>query len=265
MIIESDADWDLRIKEVMQGVATASKRLLDWPFDVPTRPGIFPYGDRWDIIWIGHCGAWNYGNHRIYSFNDSTVPPEDHEYTFTKKPRDEQHSPGTRSVFSLGDAVCSTAYAISNAGAVKLEKEFREGSDNIDLRLARICRENQGVNCLGVWPQLITAAITETNIEHPLGEIVTGETVVAGWQPGPGLQYSARLNAEKVLGGSSMEEWESQWNSTWRLKNETWTQMGFEEARKLEAKTKAVAEEEKSKGSFWQWYSGKYAGARSFG
>ena len=265
LIMESDADWDLRIKEVMQGVASASKRLLDWPFDAPTRPGIFPYGDKWDIIWIGHCGAYNHRNHRIYDFNDSTVPPEDYEYSFTQKPRDEQHRPGTRSVFPLGEAVCSTAYAISNAGAVKLEKEFREGSDNVDLRLANVCREKQDVNCLGVWPQLVTAAITETNIDHPLDEIASGGTGVTEWHPGPGLQYSARWNAQKVLGGSRMEEWEPQWNSTWALKNGNWTQMGFEEAGRLEAEDKAASEKEKEKGRFWQWYNGKYFGTRSFG
>ena len=285
LIMESDADWDLRIKETLQGVASASKRLVDWPFDAPNRSGVFPYGDNWDILWIGHCGSWNHENHRIYSFNDSTVPPEGYDYTFSDKPRDEQRRPGTRSVFPLNFAVCSTAYAISNAGAVKLEKEFREGSDNIDLRLADICRNNQNVNCLGVWPQLITAAVTKTNIEHPLGEIVTGEVEVTDWSPGPGLQFSARLNAGKVLKGSlSMEEWDSQWNSTWALKNETWSQVSFEEAKRLEAETMSDGEEKekektktkkkekekenkKKKGemNFWEWYNGKYAGTRSFG
>ena len=266
LIMESDADWDLRIKETMQDVATASKRLLDWPFDAPTRPGTFPYGNKFDILWFGHCGSWNHDNHRIYSFNDSSVPPEDYEYTFTKKPREEQHRPGTRSVFPLGDAVCSTAYAISNAGAVKLEKKFREGSDNIDLRLADICRTNQNINCLGVWPQLITAAITRTNIEHPLDEIVTGEMVVTEWSPGPGLQYSARENAEKVLSGSSsMEEWDLQWNSTWAMKDDSWSQVSFEEAKKLEAERKSYGKEKEGKWSFWEWYNGKHAEVRSFG
>ena len=118
----SDADWDLRIKEVMQSVASASKSPLDWPFDAPTRPGIFPYDNKWDIIWLGHCGSWNHENHRIYSFNDSIVPPEDYEYTFIDKPRAKQHKPGTRSVFPLGQAVCSTAYAISKAGAVNWKR-----------------------------------------------------------------------------------------------------------------------------------------------
>lgn len=265
LIMESDADWDLRIKEVMQGVASASKRLVDWPFDAPSRPGIFPYGDKWDVIWIGHCGSFNHDNHRIYSFNDSSVPPEEHEYTFSNKPNDVQHRPGTRSVYPLKNTICSTAYAISNAGAVKMDKEFGTGSDNIDLRLAGVCSDNYDVTCLGVWPQVITAAVTQTNIEHPLGEIVTGDAEVTDWSPGPALQYSARLNAQKVFRGSPMEKWEPRWDSTWALKNETWTQMSFREAKELEAKAKAEEEEEKEKSRFWQWYSGKYTGTRSFG
>ena len=135
LIMESDADWDLRIKETLQDVASASKRLLDWPFDAPPRPGVFPYGDKWDIIWIGHCGAWNHDNYRIYSFNDSSVPPEDFEFAFAGTPKEGQHRQGTRSVFPVGSTTCTTAYAISNAGAVKMEKEFRQGTDNVDIRM----------------------------------------------------------------------------------------------------------------------------------
>ena len=140
LIMESDADWDLRIKETLQDVASASKRLLDWPFDAPPRPGVFPYGDKWDIIWIGHCGAWNHDNHRIYSFNDSNVPPKDFESAFAGAPKEGQHRQGTRSVFPLGVTTCTTAYAISNAGAVKMEKEFRQGSDNVDIRMCKSFR-----------------------------------------------------------------------------------------------------------------------------
>ena len=236
LIMESDSDWDLRIKEIMQGVASASKRLVDWPLDSPTRPGIFPYGDKWDVIWIGHCGAWNHGNHRIASVNDSTVPPYDYEYSFASKPTDEQRVPGTRSVFPIGYGVCSTSYAISNAGAIKLEKEFREGSDNIDLRLARVCKEFQNMTCLGVWPQVVTGAITKTNIEHPAGEIARGDP--DEWGPGPGLRNSARLNAERVFQGSPVEEWYSEWNSTWVMKNGNWTMVDLDEARDLEKQIK---------------------------
>ena len=60
-----------------------------------------------------------------------------------------------------------------------------------------------------------------------------------------------------------MEEWEPGWNSTWALKNESWTLMGFDEARELQK----ASEEEKEgkKGKFWDWYNGKYTGTRSLG
>lgn len=161
LIMQSDADCDLRILEVMQGVASASNRLLDRPFYVPRRPGIFADDDEWDIIWLSHCGSSNHKNHRISSFNDRAVSLENDEYTFTHKPRNKQHRPGTRSVFPLSHTVYSTAFAISNAGAVKLEKKFGKGSDNIDLRLTSICYENQIINFLGIWPQFVTTAITD--------------------------------------------------------------------------------------------------------
>ena len=117
-----------------------------------------------------------------------------------------------------------------------MEKEFREGSDNIDLRLAQVCRDVQNLTCLGVWPQVITGAITKTNIEHPPGEIARGDT--DDWIPGPGLRNSARFNAERVFKGSPVEEWYSEWNSTWVMKNETWTNVDLDEARDLEEQAK---------------------------
>ena len=107
-----------------------------------------------------------------------------------------------------------------------------------------------------MWPQVINAAVTATNIDHKAGEIVTGQMAVTGWYPGPSIQYSARWNAEKVLKGSPMEEWDPQWNTTWALKDDSWTQVGFEEARRLKAeKRRSNGEEEgkkiEGKGKVW--------------
>ena len=60
-----------------------------------------------------------------------------------------------------------------------------------------------------------------------------------------------------------MEEWEPGWNSTWALKNESWTLMGFDEARELRKESEKV--KEGKKGNFWEWYNGKYTGTRSWG
>ena len=78
LILESDADWDMRIKTIMPRLAKGIKALVDWPFNKPHHvidPRIEPYGDSWDILWIGHCGSNHDGNIRMYSWNDTTVPP----------------------------------------------------------------------------------------------------------------------------------------------------------------------------------------------
>ena len=92
-----------------------------------------------------------------------------------------------------------------------------------------------------MWPRIISAAITKGNIEHPLSETANAgvELVSEEWSPGPGLQYSARWNKDKVLNGSPMEEWEPRWNTTWAMKNETWSRVSFEEAKKLEAESES--------------------------
>lgn len=78
LIVESDADWDIRLKDIMPQVAQGVKTLVDWPFNKPHHiqyPAIEPYGDTWDVLWIGHCGSNHDGNIRIYSWNDTSVPP----------------------------------------------------------------------------------------------------------------------------------------------------------------------------------------------
>ena len=265
LIMESDADWDMRIKKIMAGVGEGAQQFVDWPFGVSRRQGVFPYGDSWDVIWIGHCGCYNHVNHRIYSWNDSSVPSQEDSFNFAASPLEEQHHPGTRTVFPFTNCVCSTAYAISYAGAVKLEQELSNGSLNLDIHLATSCRENQDLTCLGVWPQVITAAATKSNIQHPTNEIPNN---LAEINVGPALQYSARKNAAEVMNGSAEDEWEAQWNYTWREKGGMWRQVDFEEAKGLDVNRGKMWEQNKGLGGrkhFWNWFDGKYDGVRSFG
>ena len=70
------------------------------------------------------------------------------------------------------------------------------------------------------------------------------------------------------MAGAPMEEWQPGWKSTWALKDESWTLMGFDEARELQKEREEEEEEEEKnskKGKFWDWYNGKYTGARSLG
>lgn len=175
--MESDADWDMRIKEIMPQLAQGVRTLVDWPFDRPhhTRDTqIEPYGDSWDILWIGHCGSRHQGNTRMYSWNDTSVPPEDREWTFAGSLTEAQHVPGTRTVFQFDATVCSTAYAISLEGALKMTQYFKAANGNFDLQLSDFCSGSAGGSanmvCLGVWPQIMTNTESTSNIKHKQGE-----------------------------------------------------------------------------------------------
>lgn len=158
----------------MPQLAYGIRMLVDWPFEKPHHTQdarIEPYGDTWDIVWIGHCGSNHQGNTRIYSWNDTSVPPEDKEYIFDIGLTKEQHVPGTRTVFQFGRTTCSTAYAISLQGAKKLVEYFKQANRNLDLHLSEVCTGgNSDLTCLGVWPQLITASKSESNIDHNAGQ-----------------------------------------------------------------------------------------------
>lgn len=233
----------MRVKDIMSYVAEGVQTIVDWPFQPSNDTERFgepldlsPYGDNWDVIWMGHCGSYDHGNGRYYSINDTSVAPEDHEFKFASAPQDEQHRPGTRMMYQLTGSVCSTGYAISYAGAVKLEKYIEEDQENLDLKLGSLCRGKLDLTCIGVWPQVITNAQSHSNIEHPNGEVATGgadtEEVVV--RAGPAIQYSARVNAAVAMKGLGKESWHPEWNTTWALVHNEWKLVSFEEAKELE-------------------------------
>lgn len=264
LILESDADWDLRIHEIMQPLAKGIQHLVDWPFTIEHQnvdQQLYPYGDSWDIVWIGHCGSNRDGNVRAYTWNDTSVPPEHREYTFDVGISSEQHTPGTRMVFQFGRTTCTTGYAISTRGAQKLVGYFKETNDNIDLKLSSVCSSRPDMTCLGVWPQVITAAETKSNIDHSAEEDHNESSEESEPEPppeveaGPALQYSARVNSHQILqagGHVPKKDWKGEWDTCWGVnpaKNGTWDLMRINRTSGeviFEERKAKVEEEEKS-------------------
>ncbi|KAG8525285.1 uncharacterized protein KY384_008929 [Bacidia gigantensis] len=234
LIMESDADWDLRIASILQPLPRAISRMVDfasWPRlptnnpndapDVPPSPSPnHPYGLNWDILWLGHCGSNNEGTSRIYSWNDSSVPPENKEFVFDNGLNADQHIPGTRALYQFQRTTCSTAYAITLPGAKKLAKYFKEADNNLDLELSGVCARHADMVCLAVWPQVITACQSDSNIAHSgAGDIVNTPDDGDGpsdVKAGPALQFSARKNAERIMrDGKGRDDWKSQWDTMW--------------------------------------------------
>jgi hypothetical protein len=87
LIFEDDADWDVRLRDQLRNFALSSRALTqplagvepftyadatyphpsdtspaslnDFAFDslpATVAPASSPYGDEWDVLWLGHCG-----------------------------------------------------------------------------------------------------------------------------------------------------------------------------------------------------------------
>lgn len=219
--MESDADWDLRTHEILPTVADGVRNLSDSAFpDQTPNPNshlLLPYGHDWDLVWMGNCGTHG-KNGRVHHFLDPTVPPPAYEYTWhdVPKPDSELHPNGTRAVFEAWRTLCTSAYAISYEGAVKLRKFLDNATSAIDNEMSALCAKESSLTCYSVWPQIFTAAPSKSNIFRPSDEQVPGtETKDTTSEPeilgGPGLQFSARRNAHIVAQGLSRDEWIKEW------------------------------------------------------
>ncbi|KAL6720022.1 hypothetical protein ACLMJK_001943 [Lecanora helva] len=243
LIVESDADWDLRLRSSMRKLALGVRTLIDWPFEQPHNAQPYhvqPYGDSWDIIWTGHCGSSHEGNTRIYRWNDSSVPPRSKTWVYKPVLTDEQHIFGTRSLFQFGSTTCTTSYAISLQGAVKLVNYFKKTNKGLDETMSRVCTTKVDLTCVSVWPQVMMAADTKSNILHHKGQdIVEGgeiEFKPMDVKPGPSIQYSAWRNARRIIDeGAGRDKWLPEWYGTWVNRNgklvfdNTETELNWEE------------------------------------
>ncbi|KAG8528874.1 uncharacterized protein KY384_006563 [Bacidia gigantensis] len=233
LVMESDVDWDMRIKQTMVGIGRGARAIADWPFDpepeeqpseISSRskntsmPQPRPYGDKWDLLWIGHCGSQPQNGGRLFHFNDSSAADEDHAWTFGVKPDAGLRPYGTRLVYHAKQQVCTTSYAVTNKGARKLERMFRYANGPIDIKLWDACENDPRFTCVGVWPQVISMTESRTNIAHTegglsFGHVIKDEKIHAG----QGIQVSARVNAylQKAHLG------EKGWKYAWKNRNRT--------------------------------------------
>jgi len=154
LIFEDDADWDIRIVEQMNQFSVATKELLKTGGQENkkhSRRTKSPYGEGWDILWIGHCGGFQGNTSSVPHYiirNDDTVPPaiaiDDMLFGVTPYAHWKQNStdppcaahagrdppgktcdyprlaPKDRIVQERAKPVCTAAYAVSYQGARKI-------------------------------------------------------------------------------------------------------------------------------------------------
>ena len=239
LIIESDADWDMRIKSSLPGLADGAKAIMETmpsasafqnnvqhprDFSSPPKSVQSPYGDGWDLLWIGHCGAQA---ERYYAYHDPSAADVKHSWSFSSPPAEISNRPdATRFIFQLSDhsdasIVCTAGYAISSRGAQKLVELYADADLAVDLWLRGICTYEPGMVCISSFPQIISSVTNSpSNIDYDYKEenqVKEKESISAA----PGIQVSARVNGALGLAEKGPKEWQRQWEDLplWVLDN----------------------------------------------
>jgi len=243
LILEDDVDWDIGIKAQMNRFASAAHVLLqplaktqspaylDPTFPSPPQGAVYadinvdaalpvieptssPYGDTWDVLWLGHCGTIFPAEPEQPQiprgravFNDPTVPAPQHiKFRFGSTELVDKYPPHTRVVSHTMDTVCSLAYAVSQRGARKILYELgvKQLTGSFDLSLRDVCDGKRGsrLNCLTAQPQYFQH-------HRPYGQRSTFSDINAGKDEinevpfTRNIRWSVRMNLEKLVNGVS--------------------------------------------------------------
>ena len=220
LIMEDDVDWDVRLKSLLREFALSSNALSQSPelakmdlYNLPPTmpPKVSPYGDDWDLLWLGHCGMHLPATGLVIHNNDPSVPEPQYLHSWNEKETTPLaiYPHHTRVVMRQSTTpVCSLAYAVSQSGARKLlySLGLKKFDGPFDVLLRAWCQGSDGNEphvCPGVLPQLF-------DHHRPQGPR-SGDSDISGaideYRDKPetlNIRWSVRMNLEKILRGETI-------------------------------------------------------------
>ncbi|KIW54398.1 hypothetical protein PV05_06758 [Exophiala xenobiotica] len=218
LIFEDDADWEVALKAQLFQAARGARWLLD---DTEDKPSHSPYGDGWDVLWLGHSGVTSIETERrrwVVARDPTVTPPKTRTTWFEPKMETWEVGPApdtqTRIYFVSGLGYGSSAWALTLAGAEKVlyELSLNPFNDPIDSGMGKLCAEHKSnLTCIAPFPAVV-------GISKPAGPLSRGSDILSGLDKGgevrkkPGSErtvFSTRLNMRRILNGST--EYESQY------------------------------------------------------
>lgn len=228
-------DWDVRLKPQLEHVAQGARALLS---SSSSRTPNSPYGDDWDILWLGHCGelfpefleenkhkpandpGMQYMQRKFVIENDLTVPPRDK----VKGLLDFKNSPDhTRWVHITAAPICTFAYALSQRGARKVlfDLSVDHLTGPFDNALAGLCRRavaavgekdlnkagDRGYDskCISVTPPIFFHHKAKGRIAGDSDIQTVSDDKVREKGETENIVWSARNNIRNMLLGENME------------------------------------------------------------
>ncbi|KAL4783508.1 hypothetical protein BJX76DRAFT_368365 [Aspergillus varians] len=227
IIMEDDADWDVTIKTQLQSFAIAVRALQKADDATTTTATSSPYGNDWDILWLGHCGISCRPNSPYYltTPTDPTLPKPDHFLPYWRDPPPNERSNSSRMTCPINDGVCSIVYAVSFRGAQRILAALSVNPSGIaeqidigaqfDVSLGRMCG-SEYLRCFAPYPALTGgyksagAAAKGSDINGPDDDGDGGEEEPFEGPFSHGVMYSTMLNINRILAGekSVLSTWD---------------------------------------------------------
>ena len=213
IVLEDDADWDTNLKDQLAIFAQGSQFITA---ELPNAKPHSPYGDNWDLLWLGHCSNQIKPDdeRRFVIENDDTVPIQKHRVNFAGIPDmvAEGYDNNTRIVYEANNGVCLYGYALSFRGARKLLRgqAQRKTFLPIDIGIGYMCRDDPNFKCVGVFPQLIDShkGAGRLSRDSDIGTFSAQSVRQKGYTFN--IVHSTRLNIDHLLAGET-DKIERQW------------------------------------------------------
>lgn len=224
LLMEDDMDFDVRLKEQLQLFALGSRFVQSTP---TSNDPVSPYGDDWDLLWLGHCGEVfpeELPEHKSQPPNDPEILTMSRKYAIRSDPtvpppdkvtglQDFTSFPYTRWVHQSGGPICTFAYAVSNRGARKILYDL--SVDHLlgpfDNALANLCRYGKspnllGMECVSSTPPLFFhhKAKGDGRGDSDIQSVAQGEVRDRGFTEN--IVWSARANVRQLLVGGQQFE-----------------------------------------------------------
>ena len=174
-----------------------------------------PYGDDWDLLWLGHCTMKNWVDEdaRYYVIdNDPTVPTPAHRLNSRRSPN--LSPPGldggfSRVVYRPWKSTCTLSYALSLRGAQKVLLKYAISpvstpAKRWDDSIEEFCVEGHlNSKCIGVYPALVESYKAAGNTSKD-SDIVKVDATVREKAFVPNMVFPVRPNFDRFVTGQTV-------------------------------------------------------------
>ncbi|ETI27693.1 hypothetical protein G647_00142 [Cladophialophora carrionii CBS 160.54] len=198
-IVEDDVDFDVRLKAQIRLISDNVREFVETPDHDPR-----PYGDNWDVLWLGHCGSaiedWMPPGRK---YRDETRCETEHYSGWSKHFLRDKLEENYRLVQTSVQTVCTFGYGVTRQSAPKVLKLLAAGANEaFDVSMSSFCSSGD-LRCVVVNPQIMNhyepprdaGYLSPVHVGDGQGETVNDTAFEAKMGTTGNIEQSARCKA----------------------------------------------------------------------